>query len=286
MISQFKLQSTPEPGNSHLPQAHDGLQFLSFPGGERHVRLPPSVLSANDRCWTLQADVYSTEGVMDLLLLTDALRRAIVPGAQVHLVLPYVPYARQDRVALPGEPLSAAVFCRLVNGLGFDTVTISDPHSDVVPALLDRVRVVPATPYVRLVREQALAQLPAVALVAPDAGARKRVDTVGQALALPVVHAGKKRDAATGALSGAEVTGAVPDLPLLIVDDICDGGGTFISLARVLRERTRQPLYLYVTHGLFTKGLAPLQAHFDGIFAAHCAQPDLVEATRLTGPRA
>lgn len=285
MISQFQLQSTPEAGIGPA-QVHAALHTLTFPGGERHVRLPQSVLEARHRCWTLRADIYSAEGVMDLLLLTDALRRAIVPGAQVHLVLPYVPYARQDRVALAGEPLSAAVFCRLVNSLGFDTVTISDPHSDVVPALLDRVRVVPATPYVRQVREQALAHLPALALVAPDAGARKRVDSVAQALALPVVHAGKKRDAATGALSGAEVTGDLPDLPLLIVDDICDGGGTFIALARVLRERTRRPLYLYVTHGLFTKGLAPLQAHFDGVFAAFCAQPDLTEATRLTGPRA
>lgn len=286
MISLFKLQSTPEPGHSGGVTTHDGLHFLSFPGGERHVRLPQSVVDATDRCWTLTAGLYSPEGVMDLLLLTDALRRAVPPGAQLHLVMPYVPYARQDRVALPGEPLSAAVFCRLINTLGFDTVTISDPHSDVVPAVLERVRIVPATPYVRQLRETALAHLPGLALVAPDAGARKRVDTVAKALDLPVVYAGKRRDAATGALSAAEVTGDVPDLPLLVVDDICDGGGTFIALARVLRERTWQPLYLYVTHGLFTKGLAPLQAHFDGVFAAHCAQPELAEATRLTGPRA
>lgn len=286
MISQFQLQSTPDAHLRTAATAHDGIHFLSFPGGERHVRLPQSVIEANDRCWTLTAGLYTVEAVMDLLLLTDALRRTLVPGAQLHLVMPYVPYARQDRVALPGEPLSAAVFCRLVNGLGFDTVTISDPHSDVVAALLERVRIVPATTYVRQLRETALAHLPALALVAPDAGARKRVDAVAKALNLPVVYAGKRRDAATGALSGAEVTGDVPDLPLLIVDDICDGGGTFVALARVLRERTRQPLYLYVTHGLFTKGLAPLLACFDGIFAAHCAQPELAEATCLTGPRA
>lgn len=285
MISRFSLRSQPDPQSTAL-RAHDGLQFLAFPGGERHVRLPDSALDCSDRCWTLTAHLYSAEGVMDLLLLTDALRRAAPAGAEVHLVMPYVPYARQDRVALPGEPLSAAVFCRLVNSLGFTSVTIADPHSDVVPALLERVRVAPAAGPVKLLREQALGHLPALALVAPDAGARKRVEQVGKALGLPVAYAGKTRDPATGRLSGAEVQGELPDLPLLIVDDICDGGGTFIALAQVLRERTRKPLYLYVTHGLFTKGLAPLQACYDGVFAAHCANPDLAAATALTGRRA
>lgn len=282
MISRFSLQSRPAADVGDV-RRHDDLQFLSFPGGERHVRLPASALDCSDRCWTLTAHLYSAEGVMDLLLLTDALRRAAPAGAELHLVMPYVPYARQDRVALPGEPLSAAVFCRLVNSLDFLSVTIADPHSDVVPALLERVRVQPAADAVRQLRGEALAHLPGLALIAPDAGARKRVEQVGKALGLPVAYAGKTRDPATGRLSGAEVQGELPDLPLLIVDDICDGGGTFVALAQVLRERTRQPLYLYVTHGLFTKGLAPLQAHFDGIFAAHCANPDLAAATALTG---
>ena len=90
----------------------------------------------------------------------------------------------------------------------------------------------------------------------------------------------------TGKILSVDVPDESFEKPVVILDDICDGGGTFIALAQVLRERTRQPLYLYVTHGLFTKGLAPLQACYDGVFAAHCANPDLAAATALTGRRA
>lgn len=284
MISRFSLQSTAATGTTPADgaQAHDGLAFFAFPGGERHVRLPDSVAASADRSWTLTALLYSADGILDLLLLTDALRRAAPQLRELHLVMPYVPYARQDRVAVPGEPLSAAVFCRLINGLGFDTVTIADPHSDVVPSLLERVRIVPAATHVQTLLRGALAHLPAVALLAPDAGARKRVETVAKAVGAPVAYAIKTRNPVTGKLSGAEISGDLPDLPLLVVDDICDGGGTFVALAEVARRQSARPLYLYVTHGLFTKGLEPLQAHFDGVFTPHCADPQLADATRLT----
>lgn len=288
MISRFTLHSSPQAAAGPAAPAagvaheHAGIQCFAFPGGERHVRLPASVTGSSDRIWTLTAHLYTTDGVLDLLLLADALRRALRHDAELHLVMPYVPYARQDRVALPGEPLSAAVFCRLVNSLGFATVTIADPHSDVTPALLERVRTVPAAHYVQTLLTHALAHLPQVALVAPDVGARKRVELVGKAVGAPVAYATKARDPVTGKLSHAEITGELPDLPLLIVDDICDGGGTFVALAEVLRAHTAQPLFLYVTHGLFTKGLQPLQPWFDGIFTAHCADPALADATSLT----
>lgn len=284
MISRLTLQSFTSPAafDTSVARQHPAIEFFAFPGGERHARLPASVGESCDRIWSLTAHLYSTEGVIDLLLTVDALRRAARHDAEIHLVMPYVPYARQDRVALPGEPLSAAVFCRLVNSLGFASVTIADPHSDVTPALLDRVRIVPAAQYVQALLNGALAHLPKVVLVAPDAGARKRVELVGKAVGAPVVYASKTRDPLTGKLSGAEIPGELPDLPLLIVDDICDGGGTFIALAQVLRAKTSQPLFLYVTHGLFTKGLGPLRPWFDGIFTAHCADPTLADLTSLT----
>lgn len=284
MISRFNLQSFPSPAafDAADGRTHPAIEFFAFPGGERHARLPASVGNSSDRIWTLTAQLYSAEGVIDLLLTADALRRAARHDAEIHLVMPYVPYARQDRVALPGEPLSAKVFCRLVNSLGFASVTIADPHSDVTPALLERVRILPAESYVRTLLTGALAHLPALALVAPDVGARKRVEGVAKAVGAPVAYATKTRDPVTGKLSGADITGELPDLPLLIVDDICDGGGTFIELAKVIRAKTPQPLFLYVTHGLFTKGLEPLRPWFDGVFSAHCADPAFAESTRLT----
>ncbi|RQO61889.1 phosphoribosylpyrophosphate synthetase [Paucibacter sp. KBW04] len=284
MQSTLTLHSSPFLGDLETAREHLGIQRLQFPGGERHVRLPESVLGCTDGCWTITAGLYSADGVMDLLLLTDALKRAVRAGAQIHLRLPYVPYARQDRVAVEGEPLSAAVFCQLINSAEFASVTVSDPHSDVVPALLKNVRVVPAAHYVKQLREGALAPIEKLALVAPDAGARKRVEIVAKAIGAPVVYASKRRNPLTGKLSDAAVESELPELPLLVVDDICDGGGTFIALAAALRERSQQPLFLYVTHGLFTKGLGPLEAHFDGIFTPFCADPALAALTQIQPP--
>ena len=282
MKSHLTIHSSPALYDTEQTREHSGTQSMSFPGGERHIRLPKSVEASSHGCWTITAGIYSPEGVLDLLLLADALKRAVMPGAQIHLVLPYVPYARQDRVALAGEPLSAAVFCQLINTADFASVTVSDPHSDVVPALLNNVRVVPASAYVERLRKGALASIPEIAVVAPDTGARKRVELVAKDIGAPVVYATKTRDPVNGRLSAAAVSSSVPALPLLVVDDICDGGGTFVALAEALRGVTDQPLYLYVTHGLFTKGLEPLKAHYQAIFTPFCADPALAAETSLT----
>ena len=260
---------------------YPAIEFMSFPGGERHARLPMGALMGGEahKDWVITARVYTPADIMDLMLVNDALRRVIPLGSVLRLVLPYVPYARQDRVAVDGEPLSIKVFCNLINAMGFDAVEIWDPHSDVTPALLNNVTIVPTQDlmlkalggkgFAYLLRE--------CAFVAPDAGARKRVMKLAKQFRTEVVFADKARDPVTGALSGAEVKGDLPARPLLVVDDICDGGGTFVELAKVLREKTSQPLYLYVTHGLFTKGLEPLKGYYTKVFAANCRDEALVD---------
>ncbi|MEO9385144.1 phosphoribosyltransferase family protein [Chromobacterium phragmitis] len=240
------------------------LDFFTFPGGEIHATAetgaPASSLS-------LCAHLRDAGSIISLLLATDALRRAY-PGIPLELCLPYVPYVRQDRVANPGEALSAKVFCNLINQQGYSRVRIQDPHSDVVAALLERVEVEDPLPALR----RALEAIGPATLVAPDAGARKRVLKLAQLLGCPAVCADKVRDTVTGKISGIELHGELPDSPLLVVDDICDGGGTFVGLAEAIAARRAAsgqtgPLYLYVTHGIFSRGLDRLLEHFDAVFA-------------------
>ena len=173
------------------------------------------------------------------------------------LRLPYLPYARQDRVTVAGEPLSVKVFCTLINAMKFDRVVVADPHSTVAPALLDRVEIESAEGFLGqcwpCLNSRAAwrwwRRMPA----------HKRVLALGERFGAPVVCCAKLRNTATGKLSGARVLDEVPDLPLLVVDDICDGGGTFVALAALLRRHSDRPLGLYVTHGLCTKGVAPLR---------------------------
>lgn len=269
-MNHLTLTSTSAAGAVTL---YDAIEYISFPGGERHVRLPAEQLAAaTDIAWTIDARIYTPADIMDLLLAADALHRVVPVGSTFRLVMPYVPYARQDRVALDGEPLSAAVFCTLINSMHFDAVEVWDPHSDVTSALLQNVHIRPTKDLmVSTFRQKGMEHLLAnCAFVAPDTGARKRVAALAKTFGTDMVPADKKRDPVTGKLSGAQVLGDVPARPLLVVDDICDGGGTFLELARVLREKTDQPLYLYVTHGLFTKGLDALKGCYDGVFSANC----------------
>ena len=83
-----------------------------------------------------------------------------------------------------------------------------------------------------------------------------------------VRFAEKVDDPQTGRTTHTRVPDDIPAQPVLVVDDICDGGRTFLELAAALRDKTRQPLYLYVTHGLFSKGLGELNARYAGIFTA------------------
>ncbi|MFM0644854.1 ribose-phosphate diphosphokinase [Paraburkholderia bryophila] len=241
------------------------LRKLVFPGGEVNVTVE---LGKPAHTLRIQAHLPHAEAVMTLLLVTDALRRGY-PGTPILLSLPYVPYARQDRVANAGEALSARVFCDLINTQQYAQVEVQDPHSDVVTALLDRVVIADPLPSLR--RALTSLGLGRAALVAPDAGARKRVMHLAHALELDVVFAEKVRNTQTGKITGTQVVGDLPDAPLLVVDDICDGGRTFTELAGALRtrqaeQRQSQPLYLYVTHGIFSKGLAPLLEHYQTVF--------------------
>lgn len=243
------------------------VKVLKFPGGEMHVTVQTDV-PANEL--ELKAHLPNAEAVMTLLMATDALRRAY-PGTPIDLHLPYVPYARQDRVANPGESLSVKVFCDLINAQNYRRVIIEDPHSDVTPALLDRVVVDDPLPPLRRVVEYVRHKNANVALVAPDAGARKRVLKLASHLELPVVFADKVRDTRTGAITGTEIQGDLPDCALLVIDDICDGGRTFTELAQVLSAKQnhcteRRPLYLYVTHGIFSKGLDTLLEGYSAVF--------------------
>ena len=232
-----------------------------FPGGEPHIRILDEVGPSDEVLITHRINSFNDLGL--LLIAVDALHRMRVDD--ISLVLPYFPAARQDRVMTPGESLSCKVYADLINGLGLEEVIIFDPHSDVVPALLDRCTVVPNHAFVAAVVKR-LATLPL--LISPDGGALKKIHGLAKQLGgVPVLECGKSRDVRTGALSGFTVpSDDLNGRPCLIVDDICDGGGTFLGLADELRKRNAGPLHLAISHGIFSKGTEVLRQKFDRLF--------------------
>ncbi len=241
-----------------------------FGGGECQVRIAAERV---DQQVQLTALLHSANDVMDLLLTVDALRR-VNPACRIVLQLPYVPYGRQDRVCNPGEALSIQVMAGLINGLQCEQVEILDPHSEVTTALLQRCRVrtmaelVADSELVNWIVDQQLA------LLAPDAGAEKKVAALAARLQRMGVNcewfaARKQRNSLSGAIDQVEVPDEVAGKRLLVVDDICDGGRTFTALARVLQAKGAADSYLYVTHGIFSQGLQVLQQGFKRVFCYH-----------------
>lgn len=236
-----------------MPEAKQP-NIITFPGGEPHVKCDslyygcPALIYARPR---------NGEEFMSLLVFTDALRRA--GAGQIELFMPYFPGARQDRSSL-GTALTAKVYADIINAQKYARVIVLDPHSDVVPALLDRCIVIPA----EKVSEEFMSLPHPDGIICPDAGAEKRTYALAQALKVPVIHARKHRNMETGALDGFRVEPFKSAGYYVVADDICDGGATFVGLAEEI-ARTNPADYklgLWVTHGIFSKGTEALQKHY------------------------
>lgn len=239
-----------------------------FPGGEVMVRLKRTSLR---RKVSIEAKIVDSVGVMVLLMLTDALRRH---GAkEIHLRIPYLPYARQDRVSLLGESHSLRVFCYLINSQHYESVEVWDVHSNVALALLDRV--------VNTTQNELLIDLlnrdrENLVLVSPDAGSISKTESLGREFKIETRRADKTRDPVTGNLSGAVVyTEHIGDKDFFIADDICDGGRTFLTLAALLRKYTKGKVKLYITHGIFSAGPELLSGEFDDVYVANLMNDDM-----------
>lgn len=245
------------------------IETFVFPAGEVSVKVPSLYSEKIGIC----AMLHSSEDVMKLLMVTDAIKREC-DYKELYLVMPYIPYARQDRVCNSGEAFSLKVFADLINSCKFDHVVVTDPHSDVAPALLNNCIIVEQWEGVlSLVNCDKVFKniLSKSDIISPDAGAEKKTAKLCQKLGKEYYHRGiKHRDLSTGKLSGFGVQFiakefsnekmeyidhvAILDVPqsVLIVDDICDKGGTFIGLAKVLKERGVKTVSLFVTHGIFS----------------------------------
>lgn len=211
---------------------------------------------------TITARIQSSRDLMELVMVTDALREW--DPTPIHLVLPYLPYGRQDRRCVKGESFSLRAFARLINGLGFARVTIFDAHSDVSAAVLDNVKVIDQSTIIGRfdALNKRLHAAPQPVFVSPDAGANKRVSDLAALYGhTEFIRADKLRDLATGRIKETVVYGeAMVGRDVIIPDDLADGGASFVALAAVLKAKGASRVELYVTHGVFSRGLAPLFA--------------------------
>jgi len=234
-----------------------------FSGGEPHIKIQEEA-TIEEITITHRLNSFNDLGL--LLVATDALRRMGVQ--KIHAFIPYFPAARQDRVMVAGEALSVKVYADIINAQGYASVTVFDPHSEVTPALLNHVVVIPNYDFVKQCLDQLTDE---VVLISPDGGALKKIYKVAAYLGgIEVVECSKRRDVKTGKLSGFKVYAEdLKEKHCVIVDDICDGGGTFLGLAKELKAKNAGKISLVVSHGIFSKGAEQLTSVFDTVFSTN-----------------
>ncbi len=237
---------------------------FTFSGGEPHIKIETGFDVS--QTVTITHRLKNFNGLGLLCVAVDALKRMGV--IKINLFIPYFPAARQDRVMIPGEALSVKVYAGIINAMGLQKVIVLDPHSEVTPALLNNCEVIANYDFIEEVLKQIGSK---VKLISPDGGALKKIYKLSEYLGgIEVTECSKSRDVKTGKLSGFKVyEDNLNGMDCLIVDDICDGGGTFVGLAEALRNKNAGKLYLAVTHGIFNKGFEVFDGYFEKIFTTN-----------------
>lgn len=224
-----------------------------FPDGTSQVwKLPPEVVSSPHPLvtWVFESESEIIQVQQLLTLLT---------ASHVDLCIPYLPYARQDKDISNDSTFALHSFARWLNSIpNISYVTAFDPHSDVARDSI--ACFLPTRPDGLIQRISDDFDY----ICYPDEGAAKRYRINSTAKPL---YGKKVRDQSTGKITSYEITNAESirmGSTVLVVDDICDGGATFILLGSTL-QCYRMKASLYVSHGIFSNGIEILRGYYDRI---------------------
>ena len=235
-----------------------------FPAGTSQVwKLPEDLFSATSILihWNFseEREIFHLAQLMDLI-------RTVNPNTRVVLDVPFFPYGRQDKDISNESTFARSTFLKYLLSLGFDQIHTLDVHS-VAPGVTSREPKAAIDGTFKMIEQN---YGPIVATCFPDVSAWNRYNRLfdpwvsDSLIALVIV---KDREASTGEITSVKldprsiwqnkvvefsaITGNI-----LIVDDICDGGRTFVEAAKLLRNACPEAkIHLYTTHGIYSKGL-------------------------------
>ena len=170
---------------------------------------------------------------------------------QVQLYMPFLPFGRQDKDISNENTFALHTFAGLINSLRFDKVITLDAHSNLGEKLFNNYKSIKP----RKVINKAFSESNSNMIVYPDKGSLERYNLDYLRLeSVPIITGNKVRNQETGYIEEYTFEGDPKDKKVLIIDDIVDGGMTFILLTRDLLKSGAKEVNLYCTHGIFSKG--------------------------------
>jgi ribose-phosphate pyrophosphokinase len=233
---------------------HRNIKITLFPDNQPHVDLEN--IEYEDEV-TVKIRLATSNDVMHLLQISDALDR--LGAIKRRLYIPYLMGARYDRSMRKGDSFDLKVIAKLINSCGFKQVQLLDVHSPTSLALIDNSVSIDNSILVKSYNKQG------AVLICPDTGAASKIDDylLWNKNIIKVVYCTKRRDLDTGKIDLQVMESQWCNMAnCVIIDDICDGGATFLAIADQIMPAT---LTLIVTHGIFSKGTKHLTDRFDQI---------------------
>src|SRR3989339_123215 len=222
-------------------------EIKKFSGGEIYVRLLDEV--RGECCWILQTSGANvSDDYLEIFLLADALRRH--EAREINLIIPHFGYARQDRRAMMGEPISAQLMANLLVAAGGARGGTFDLHSDQIEGFfsvpVDNLHCFPMFAEYFLSKK-----LPDLVVVAPDTGAAKIVQRLSDQLCAPlaILHKTRPRH---HEVSYTHVVGEIQGKTAILFDDMIDTGSTIGPAVEVLIKNGAREVYVAATHGIFS----------------------------------
>ena len=180
-------------------------------------------------------------------------------GIRAILSLSYLPYGRQDKEVSNETTFALRNFAHMINMMSFEEVLITDPHSEIALELIRCSRAFYPRKEVEQVAQEIDQNGHQTIFCYPDKGALSKYVKIYEQSYRPHIYGEKVRDQLTGNILNYKVVGGCVNQNVLIVDDICDGGMTFKLLAKDLLAAGAKSVVLFVTHGIFSKGLQTLK---------------------------
>ena len=222
-----------------------------FANGEIFVRFEESVRGCD--AFVLQSHTQPlNKWLMEQLIMIDALKRG--SAKRITAILPFYPYARQDKKPRGREPISARLVADLLCAAGADRIVSVDLHTDQIQGFfdgpVDHMHAMPIlTDYIK--KNYSLDN---IAVVSPDAGrvkvAEKWANILGDA-PLAFVHKTRSVDVANQVVAN-RVVGDVAGRTCVLLDDMIDTGGTIAGAVGVLRDAGAKDVIIACTHGVFS----------------------------------
>jgi ribose-phosphate pyrophosphokinase len=210
--------------------------------------------------------IYRINSYEDLFLLKSI--KDANPNLK-EITIPCMFQQQHDRRFNQNESFELKLVCDFINSCGFEKVKVFHPHSDVTQALLNNCEVIDNTEFITKVLLK-IKSLDNLILMSSDAGGFKPLIKLATHLEWDeTFSASKSRDSKTHKLTQLIDRQDFEGKDVLIVDDICVYGGTFIGLAKMLKERNVGKLYLAISHITVEKPNQELWYHFDKVFTTN-----------------